>query len=80
MEHVQIQREHERPGRSGNLDVQGFGFFGRNIFLPSYNMIRRYEFADNFTLNRGRHTLQMGFSELLRGDNSSSATFFGGPV
>jgi hypothetical protein len=65
------------PGGPG-LDVQGFGFFGRNIFLPSYNMIRRYEFADNFTLNRGRHTLQMGFSELLRGDNSSSATFFGG--
>ena len=65
------------PGGPG-LDVQGFGFFGRNIFLPSYNMIRRYEFADNFTLNRGRHTLQMGFSELLRADNSSSATFFGG--
>ncbi len=65
------------PGGPG-LDVQGYGFFGRNIFLPSYNMIRRYEFADNFTLNRGRHTLQMGFSELLRGDNSSSATFLGG--
>ena len=37
------------PGGPG-LDVQGYGFFGRNIFLPSYNMIRRYEFADNFTL------------------------------
>jgi len=65
------------PGGPG-LDVQGFGFFGRNIFLPSYNMIRRYEFADNFTLTRGRHTPQMGFDELLRGDNSASATFFGG--
>jgi hypothetical protein len=60
------------------LDVQGFGFFGRNIFLPSYNMIRRYEFADNFILTRGRHTLQMGFDELLRQDNSASATFLGG--
>ena len=60
------------------LDVQGYGFFGRNIFLPSYNKIRRYEFADNFTFTRGRHTLQMGFDELLRGDNSSSATFLGG--
>jgi hypothetical protein len=65
------------PGGPG-LDVQGYGFFGRNIFLPSYNMIRRYEFADNFTFTRGRHTLQMGFGELLRDDNSSSATFFGG--
>ncbi len=60
------------------LDVQGYGFFGRNIFLPSYNKIRRYEFADNFSFTRGRHTLQMGFDELLRGDNSSSATFLGG--
>jgi hypothetical protein len=65
------------PGGPG-LDVQGYGFFGRNIFLPSYNMIRRYDFADNFTLTRGRHTLQMGFDELLRDDNSSSATFLGG--
>jgi Carboxypeptidase regulatory-like domain len=65
------------PGGPG-LDVQGYGFFGRNIFLPSYNMIRRYEFADNFTFTRGRHTLQMGFDELLRQDNSASATFFGG--
>ena len=65
------------PGGPG-LDVQGYGFFGRNIFLPSYNMIRRYEFADNVTFTRGRHTLQMGFDELLRDDNSSSATFFGG--
>ncbi len=65
------------PGGPG-LDVQGYGFFGRNIFLPSYNTIRRYEFADNFTITRGRHTLQMGFDELLRNDNSSSDTFLGG--
>jgi Carboxypeptidase regulatory-like domain len=65
------------PGGPG-LDVQGYGFFGRNIFLPSYNMIRRYEFADNYNFTRGRHTFQMGFDELLRSDNSASATFFGG--
>jgi hypothetical protein len=65
------------PGGPG-LDVQGYGFFGRNIFLPSYNKIRRYEFADNFTFTRGRHTWQMGFDELLRDENSASATFFGG--
>ena len=65
------------PGGPG-LDVQGYGFFGRNIFLPSYNMIHRYEFADNLSLTRGRHLLQMGFNELLRQDNSSSATFLGG--
>ena len=65
------------PGGPG-LDVQGYGFFGRNIFLPNYTIARRYEFADNFTLTRGHHTLQLGFNELLRDQNTSSATFLGG--
>lgn len=60
------------------LDVQGYGFFGRNIFLPSHTMEHRYEFADTFTMARGRHTLQVGFDELLRQSNTSSATFLGG--
>lgn len=60
------------------LDVQGYGFFGRGIFLPSHTTARRYEFSDNFTLNRGRHTLRMGFYELLRGNNTTSDTFFAG--
>jgi hypothetical protein len=63
------------PGGPG-LDVQGFGFFGRNIFLPSHSTARRYEFADNFTLIRGKHNMQMGFQELIRGDNTTSDTFF----
>ncbi len=61
-----------------SLDVEGYGFFGRNIFLPSYTTSRRYEFADNFTIVRGRHTMRMGFYELLRGNNTTSDTFFGG--
>src|SRR5208282_4808923 len=46
------------PGGPG-LDVQGFGFFGRSIFLPSHTRAGRYEFADNFEMDRGRHTLRM---------------------
>ncbi|HEY4050576.1 MAG TPA: carboxypeptidase-like regulatory domain-containing protein, partial [Acidobacteriaceae bacterium] len=65
------------PGGPG-LDVQGFGFFGRNIFLPSHTTARHYEFADNFTLIRGKHNMQMGFQELIRGDNTTSDTFFAG--
>lgn len=65
------------PGGPG-LDVQGYGFFGRNIFLPSHTMEHRYEFADNFTITRGNHTLQAGFDELIRQNNTSSATFLGG--
>jgi hypothetical protein len=60
------------------LDVQGYGYFGRGIFLPSHTTGRRYEFSDNLTLNRGHHTMRMGFYELLRGNNTTSETFFAG--
>ena len=65
------------PGGPG-LDVQGYGYFGRNIFLPSHTTARRYEFADNFTLIRGHHTMRMGIYELIRGNNTTSDTFFAG--
>src|ERR1035437_5910094 len=65
------------PGGPG-LDVQGYGFFGRQIFLPSHSTVRRYEFADNFTLIRGHHSMNMGFYELIRGNNTNSDTFFDG--
>jgi hypothetical protein len=65
------------PGGPG-LDVEGFGFFGRGIFLPSHTTGRRYEFADNFVLTRGHHTMKMGFYELIRGNNTTSQTFFPG--
>jgi len=65
------------PGGPG-LDVEGFGFFGRGIFLPSITTGRRYEFADNLSLIRGHHSLKMGFSELIRQNNTTSQTFFPG--
>ena len=65
------------PGGPG-LDVPGFGFFGRNIFLPSVVTNRRYEFADNLTLIRGHHTVKMGGYLLLHGDRADSHTFFAG--
>jgi hypothetical protein len=60
------------------LDVEGYGFFGRSIFLPSHTTARRYQIADNLTLVRGSHTMKMGFEELIRGNNTSSQTFFPG--
>ncbi len=65
------------PGGPGE-DVQGYGFFGRNIFLNSHTRAHRYEIGDNVTLVRGRHTLQFGFGELIRANNTQSQTFFGG--
>ncbi|HEX7958842.1 MAG TPA: carboxypeptidase regulatory-like domain-containing protein [Terriglobales bacterium] len=60
------------------LDVQGFGFFGRGIFLPSFTRTRRYEIADNLNLTRGSHNMKMGFYELIRGNKTTSQTFFAG--
>jgi len=51
---------------------------GTNIFIPNITILRRYEFADNFTLIRGRHTFKFGGDEILRGNHTESHTFFPG--
>lgn len=60
------------------LDIPGFANLGTNIFLPSFTIMRRWEFADNFTMIRGKHTLKFGGYELLRGNHTESHTFFPG--
>lgn len=65
------------PGQVG-LDIPGFGNLGTQIFLPSLTIMRRYEFADNVSLIRGKHNIKFGGYELLRGNHSESHTFFPG--
>ncbi|MGA2811127.1 MAG: TonB-dependent receptor [Candidatus Acidiferrum sp.] len=65
------------PGGPG-IDVQGFGFFGRGIFLPSHTRAGRYEVADNYGFVGGHHSFKVGFSELVRGNDTTSQTFFAG--
>ena len=66
------------PGQVG-LQIPGFiNNLGTNIFLPNITILRRYEFADNFTLIRGHHSLKFGGYELLRGNHTESHTFFPG--
>jgi hypothetical protein len=65
------------PGQVG-LDIPGFGNIGTQIFLPSLTIMRRYEFADNVTLVRGKHNIKFGGYELYRGNHSESHTFFPG--
>ncbi len=60
------------------LDLPGFGFFNRDIFLPSFTTARRYEFADNISLVRGPHKMKFGGYLLLRGNNTESHTVFPG--
>ncbi len=65
------------PGQVG-LDIPGFANIGTQIFLPSLTIMRRYEFADNVTLIRGKHNIKFGGGELYRGNHSESHTFFPG--
>ncbi len=60
------------------LNVPGFGFFNRDIFLPSFNIDRRYEIADNLSYVRGKHRMKFGASILIRDGFFDSKTFFGG--
>lgn len=66
------------PAQAG-LQIPGFiNNLGTNIFLPSITILRRYEFADNFTLIRGNHTFKFGGYELVRGNHTESHTFMPG--
>jgi hypothetical protein len=65
------------PGQVG-LDIPGYANLGTNIFIPNFSILRRYEFADNFTMIRGHHSMKMGFYELIRGNHTESHTFFPG--
>jgi hypothetical protein len=69
------------PNEPGEVGLQIPGFInnlGTNIFLPNLTILRRYEFADNLTLIRGKHTIKFGGSELLRGNHTESHTFMPG--
>jgi hypothetical protein len=60
------------------LNIEGFGNFGRDIFLPSESIERRYEISDNIAMVRGTHTLKFGGQYLAVDNSNNSQTFFGG--
>jgi hypothetical protein len=69
------------PNEPGQVGLQIAGFannLGTNIFLPNLTILRRYEFADNVTMVRGRHTIKFGVDELLRGNHTESHTYMPG--
>jgi len=69
------------PNEPAQIGLQIPGFInniGTNIFLPNLTILRRYEFADNFTSIRGHHTLKFGGYELVRGNHTESHTYFPG--
>jgi hypothetical protein len=60
------------------LNVSGFGFFNRDIFLPSRSFERRQEIAYNLTHAERGHRFKLGAATLLHNLTLDSATFFGG--
>lgn len=60
------------------FNLSGFGFFNRDIFLPSHTTERRYQWSDNLTHTRGRHSIKTGIDYILIREASDNETFFGG--
>lgn len=60
------------------LNIDGFGNFGREIFLPAYAYERRYELADNLSLVRAGHTWRFGGQHQAVQNVTDTQTYFGG--
>lgn len=81
---LKLQYSYTRSGFFTNdpfgpeLNIEGFGNFGRDIFLPSETIERHYDIYDNFSKIAGNHTLKFGGSLFFHRITTNSETFFGG--
>jgi carboxypeptidase family protein len=81
---LKLQYSYTRAGFFTNdpfgpeINIEGFGNFGRDIFLPSENIERHYDIYDNFSKIFGNHTLKFGGSMFFNRVTTTSETFFGG--
>ncbi len=60
------------------LNVEGFGSFERDTFLPSATYERHYELLQNTSYHSGRHTIKFGWDINPVRDQVRSDTYFGG--
>lgn len=60
------------------ININGFGYFNRDAFLPSNSISRYYEFSDGLDLVRGAHSLKLGGRLLIRGNHNDAYVFLGG--
>lgn len=60
------------------INIDGFGNFGRDIFLPSLGIERHYDFLDNVSHVVGNHTLKFGGNVFFVNETDINETFFGG--
>ncbi len=60
------------------INIEGFGNFGRDIFLPSVGFARHFDILDNVTYVTGNHTLKFGANLFNIFQTDVNETFFGG--
>jgi hypothetical protein len=60
------------------INIEGFGNFGRDIFLPSQTYERHYDVYDNVSVVTGTHTFKFGGSILSSDVVTYNDTFLGG--
>lgn len=60
------------------INIEGFGNFGRDIFLPSKTYERHYDIVDNLSVVKGNHTFKFGGSFLATTVDDFNETFGGG--
>ncbi len=60
------------------FNIEGFGNFGRDIFLPSLGVQRNIDIIDNFSFVRGNHTVKFGANIFYVNQTDVNETFFGG--
>lgn len=60
------------------ININGFGLFGRQIFLPGSNIERHYQAIVNVRRSSGRHTLKFGYDFNPVRNNAVNETFLGG--
>ncbi len=81
---LKLQFSYTRPAYLPNdpigpeLNIAGFGEFGRQIFLPGQNIERHYDIYDNVTKIAGSHALKFGGSALINRLSLDNGLFFGG--
>jgi hypothetical protein len=60
------------------INVNGFGFFNRDVLLPSNILWRRYDINESLTTVRGSHQIKLGGQFLIRDNNVESHAFLPG--
>ncbi|HEV2176574.1 MAG TPA: TonB-dependent receptor [Terriglobia bacterium] len=60
------------------LDIEGFGFFGRDLFLPSRRLERHYDVLDNLSRVVGNHTFKFGGLLSVDVITNNDELFYGG--